>query len=102
MRIVTEPFLHEMGRRYPQAAHWLESFRSIAKRATWKSLIELRRTYPHADIVTVKSGRTVVVLNVAGNKYRLISAIHFNQQIIFTLRFLTHAEYSKESWKIEL
>lgn len=102
MRIVTEPFLQEVGRCYPQAAEWLENFRRIARDAQWKNITEIRRTYPHADLVAVKSGRKVVVLNVAGNKYRLITAIHFNRQIIFALKFLTHAEYSKDQWKTDL
>lgn len=102
VRIVTEPFLQQIGVRYPQAAPWLENFRKIARTAKWKNLAELRRTYPHADLVTMESGRTVIVLNVAGNKYRLIAAVHFNRRIIFTLKFLTHAEYSKDKWKTEL
>jgi hypothetical protein len=27
---------------------------------------------------------------------------HFDQQIVYTLRFMTHAEYSKEKWKDRL
>ena len=49
--------------------------------------------------VAVASGRTVVVFNVRGNRYRLVTAIHYNRQIIYTLRFMTHAEYSKNRWK---
>lgn len=99
MRIVTEPYLRECARRYPQASEWLAAFRQLARAAAWRNLQELRQTYPHADSVKVASGRTVVVLNVCGNKYRLITAVHFDRQIIFNLRFLTHAEYSKETWK---
>src|SRR5258707_949399 len=102
MRIVTEPFLKEMAARYPQAAEWLNTFRRSARKAHWRNIVELRRTYPHADAVTVRSRRPVTVLNVAGNKYRLIVAIHFNHQIIFTLCFLIHAEYSKDQWKNDL
>ncbi|MCL4177564.1 MAG: type II toxin-antitoxin system HigB family toxin [Verrucomicrobia bacterium] len=36
------------------------------------------------------------------NGYRLIAAIHFDRQTAYTLRFLTHAEYSRERWKDEL
>jgi mRNA interferase HigB len=50
----------------------------------------------------VGSGKSAVVFNVCGNTYRLIVAIHFDRQIAYTLRFLTHAEYSKDSWKNEL
>jgi len=60
-----------------------------------------RRSFPHADQVTVQSGRTVTVFNIT-NDFRLISAIHYNRQEVFTLRFLTHAEYDKNSWKSAL
>jgi len=35
----------------------------------------------------------------AGNRCRLITAIHYNRQLVFTLMVLTHAEYDKEKWK---
>jgi len=28
--------------------------------------------------------------------------MHFDRQVAYTLRFLTHAEYSKDRWKDEL
>jgi mRNA interferase HigB len=102
IRIVTEIFLKRTAAQYPQAAEWLAAFQRVARTAQWKNIVDLRRTYPHADSVTVRSGRVVIVLNVAANKYRLLTAIHFNRQTIFTLRFLTHAEYSKDHWKNEL
>jgi mRNA interferase HigB len=102
MRIIKEPFLKAQALAFPQAAAWLQAFRAIARAAEWKSIVDLRRDYPHADAVTVKSGRTVIVLNVAGNKYRLLVAVHFNVQTVFTLRFLTHIQYSKGRWKSEL
>ena len=62
----------------------------------------MRSMFPSADWVTVRSGRKVVVFNVAGNEFRLVCAVHFNTGMVFALRFLTHAEYSQESWKDEL
>ena len=44
----------------------------------------------------------MIVLNVAGNKYRLVIAAHFNRGIVYTLRSMTHAEYSKQKWKDDL
>ena len=57
---------------------------------------------PSADPVRVTSGRTVVVFNIAGDRYRLLTAIHYNMRKVFILRFLTHAEYTRETWKDEL
>ena len=102
IRIIKENFLQQAARRHPQAGAWLASWRKAVHAARWQSLADVRKTYPSAEAVTVKSGRTVTVFNACGNKYRLLAAIHYNRKIVFTLRFLTHAEYSKDEWKNDL
>lgn len=102
MRIIKEGFLVQAGIDYPKAARFLENWRTIVRAAEWKSLVDLRKTYPSVDVVKVESGRQVVVFNVCGNDYRLLTAMHFNRQVVYTLRFMTHAEYSKDRWKDEL
>jgi len=49
-------------------------------------------------MVAVK-GRGFYFFNLGGNKYRLIAAIHFNTQMLFVRRILTHSEYDTERWK---
>ena len=46
--------------------------------------------------------RSGFVFNIRRNDYRLIVAAHFNRQIVYTLCFMTHAEYSKDTWKSDL
>ena len=99
MRVVKEAFLVQAAKEYPKAAAYLETWRKIVKAAAWQNLLDVRRTYPSADPVRVKSGRQVFVFNVCGNDFRLLVAIHFNRQIVFTLRFMKHAEYSRDKWK---
>lgn len=74
----------------------------VANTARWLSLTDTRQTFRHADVVKVGSGRSTVVFNIAGNKYRLITAIHYDRKTIYILRVMTHAEYSREKWKEEL
>ncbi len=45
--------------------------------------------------------RNVIVFNLGGTKYRLITALHYDRGIAYILRFLTHADYSKARWKAE-
>ena len=99
MRIIKEAFLVAAGREHPPAARHLEVWRTTVKAAAWCNLVDVRRSYPEADVVKVHSGRTVLVFNLRRNDYRLIAAAHFNRQIVYTLRFMTHAEYSKDRWK---
>lgn len=85
--------------QHVDAGQSLAAWLTNAEAATWRSISEVRRVYPHADAVEVASGRTAVVFNIRGNRYRLITAIHYNRQVLYTLEFLTHAEYSKDRWK---
>ena len=102
MRIIKVPFLEEATKKFPKARKWIENWCSIVKEVPWKNIQDVRASYPSADTVTVGSGSNVVVFNVCGNDFRLIVAIHYNRGIVYTLRFLTHAEYSKDKWKKEL
>jgi mRNA interferase HigB len=102
MRIIKRSTLTEFGERYADAAEPLARWYRIARRAQWENLAEVRRDFSHADNVTVASGKPVTLFNVAGNEYRLVMAIHYNRQIVYTLRVMTHAEYSRGKWREQL
>ena len=99
MRIIKEAFLAAAGRQHPPGARHLEVWRKTVRAATWRNLVDVRRSYPDTDTVKGRSGRSVLVFNLRRNDYRLIAAAHYNRQIIYTLRFMTHAENSKYRWK---
>ena len=102
MRIIKRSTLARFWQRHPRARESLLRWHALTKRGRWTSLQDVRATFPHADLVTVASGRTVVIIDIAGNHYRLITAIHYNRQLVFTLRVLTHREYADKKWKDEL
>ncbi len=78
--------------------HALESAISewykVAKYAAWRSLVDVRKVYPHADFVD-----PYTVFNIKGNAYRLIVKIEYRWQMIFVKQLLTHDEYDKRDWK---
>lgn len=94
--------IRQWAQRHPDAVAALGQWLRIVRQARWKNFVELRLACRTADQVKVASGRRVIVFNIAGKAFRLIAAVHFDRQRIFTLRFLTHAEYSKNRWKDEL
>jgi mRNA interferase HigB len=102
MRIIKPATVEAWMRQFATAAPGLRWWLEVIRAAQWRSFAELRRVFPSADLVKVNSGRTVIVFNVAGKKYRLIAAVHFERQRLFAMRFLTHADYSKDRWKHEL
>lgn len=99
MRIITRKRLREYADRFADAGTALAAWARVAAAARWRSLDDLRMTYPHADAVRVASGREATVFNIRGNRYRLITAIHYDRQRMYLMRFLTHAEYNKDTWK---
>lgn len=102
MNVIKPTRLQEYWTRYRRAKPSLEDWLVKTRSAEWHNVMEVRRTFPHADGVIVNSGRTVVVFNIGGGNYRLITAIHYNRGNVYVLRFLTHADYDKARWKDEL
>jgi mRNA interferase HigB len=102
VRLIKRTTLREYIRRFPKASTSLDDWARLTLAAAWKNLVDARKTFPHADQVKVKSGRTVMIFNICGNDFRLIAAIHYDRGKVFVLNFLTHAEYSKDTWKSRL
>lgn len=102
MRIINPATLTEYWREHPDAEDALKRWLAEAKKASWRSIQDVRKTYPHADAITVTSGSIVTAFNIKGNAYRLIVAIHYNRQRIYILGFMTHAKYDKDRWKGQL
>ena len=76
--------LREFWEAHRQAEASLRTWVQQTQAARWRGFAELRKTIPSADQVTVTSGRTVVVFNIAHNRYRLIAAVHYNTRIVYT------------------
>ncbi len=99
MKVIKPATVRQWAQRHPTAASSLLGWLALVKVATFENFVALRKVYRSADQVRVVSGRKVVVFNISGNNYRLIAAVHFNTQRVFVLRFMSHAEYSKNQWK---
>ena len=94
MHIISRKKLLEAGTRHADVADPLDAWYRIAKKSTWKTLVETREVFPTADSVGKLS-----VFNVKGNEYRLIAEVFYDSQTILIRAVLTHAEYDKGKWK---
>src|ERR1700736_2924160 len=100
MRIIKESrVLREFPKQHSRAASSLLQWRNIARHTSWKKFADVKQTWSSADQETLPNGYRVVVFNIGGNSFRLITAIHYNRGIVFIRKFMTHAEHSKEEWK---
>jgi mRNA interferase HigB len=95
MRVIPIKKLREFWGQYTDAEDSLRTWYKVAEKARWTSLLDVRRTYPHADFVDPYH----TVFNIGGNEYRLIAKIEYAHGLIFIEHVLTHKEYDGGKWK---
>ena len=96
MRVISRQALREFARYHRDAETPLDDWYRIARRMNWTSLMDVRKTYPHADAAC-----RFTIFNIGGDKYRLATRIEYGTGRIYIHRVMTHVEYSKGDWKAQ-
>lgn len=99
MRVISLTPLREFWERHPDAEGPLRLWYKTVMNAEWDNLRDARRDYPHADGVRTRTGDTLTVFSIGGNKYRLIARVRFDYRLVNVRAVLTHAEYSAGRWR---
>jgi mRNA interferase HigB len=94
MHVISRKALRLFWEQHPDSKAPLVRWHQIVQSTEFSSFAELRRAFPSADMVD-----RFVVFNIAGNKYRLVTSIHFNRLKVYIRHVLTHAEYDRGDWK---
>jgi mRNA interferase HigB len=94
MHIISRKALRQFWEKHADSKDPLTRWYQIVERTDFDSLADLRKSFPSADKV-----EGFVVFNIAGNKYRLITSIHFNRHRIYIRHVLTHRQYDEAKWK---
>ena len=94
MHIISRKALKGFAQAHASSEAPLDAWYRIAKAASWTSLDDVRKTFPHADFVA-----PFTVFNIKGNTYRLVVIINYRGQRLYIKHVLTHAEYDKDGWK---
>jgi mRNA interferase HigB len=94
MHIISRKALRLFWEQHPDSQTALVRWFKVVRPTKYRNFTELRATFPSAD----KVGNWIV-FNIGGNKYRLITSIHFNRGKVYIRHVLTHQEYDQGSWK---
>jgi len=94
LHVISRKKLVEAAARHADLSAPLDAWYRIAKRAQWRTLVDVRKQFPSADSV-----ERYVVFNIKGNAYRLIVEIYYESQVLLVRHVLTHIEYGREGWK---
>lgn len=101
MHVVTRRKLHEAAKDFRDAAKEISAWLAVVEGVRWRNFNEVRQIFLDADAVD-----GYVVFNIRGNRYRLITVIHYakdepeeTQGHIYIRSFLRHADYNdKKKW----
>lgn len=94
MRVITNRRLLEFSAIHQDASGSLQAWRKTMESTNFGGFAELREVFRSVDKVG-----DLHVFNIAGNKYRLITFLHFDRQLCYIKQVLTHTEYDKGAWK---
>ena len=94
MHIISRKALLDFANEHTDAEKPLDDWYRTVKRVNWKSIVDVRRTYPHAD-----AAGDFTIFNIGGNKYRLATYINYQSRRIYIRYVMTHEEYSRKEWK---
>src|SRR5258708_1201766 len=99
MHVIARPKLTAFGQHHADAREWLAHWWSVAAKASWTCLEDVRKNYVKADQVD-----QCLVFD-RGNRYRLIVRVSYANQhsrgTLLVKHFLTHAEYDKNLWRCD-
>jgi mRNA interferase HigB len=99
VELVNVKAIDRFAGKHRDAAKWLANWVQVTRAAFWRSLHDVRRQFPSADGVTLKTGVVVTVFNVKGNEYRLLAIITYDAQRVVVLDVMTHQAYARGKWK---
>lgn len=97
MRVISKKKLRDFYLAHPQAEIPLTEWYYIMHEIKPANISELRKVFNSPDPV---HGYTI--FNIAGNKYRLVTAAHYNTQLCYVRQIWTHADYDKPMNKTKL
>lgn len=90
--MISKKVLTQFAAAHREADAPLQAWRKIVQTGTFANYADLKRAFNATDKVG-----DFYVFDIGGNKYRVISAIHFNRQTLFIRHVFTHQEYDR--WK---
>ena len=94
MRIISNRALRSFVSNNHQADGPLQGWRRVIGKNRFANWAQLKAAFNAIDKVG-----DLTVFDLGGNKYRLITYIRFEKQIVYIKAVLNHRDYDKGTWK---
>ena len=95
MHVISRRALREFWERHPPAKTSLTVWFRVLESGDFADFNAIKRAFRAADYLA-----PYTIFDVGGNKYRVITVIHYNRQCVYIRHVLTHPEY--DAWSDEM
>lgn len=92
MRVISNKALTDFSKNHAAAEAPMQAWRKIVESRSFTNFADIKTAFNAVDKVDM-----YYVFDIGGNKYRIVAAIHFDQQKLFIRHVFTHKEY--DQWK---
>ena len=99
MNVVGTELIEEFCKRKDRARKAFNKWLPKVEHARWTKRLDAKATFPAADPWTSDSGTEYLILDVGGNKYRVVARPVFEMQTLIIIAVMTHDEYEAGRWK---
>jgi len=91
MRVISRKILREFWERHPDARQSLQTWYADIKHEILTSPTDIKSVYQNASFLA----NNRVVINIKGNRYRIIVVVQYRYGLVY-IRFVgTHKEYDR-------
>lgn len=93
MHVISRRALREFWERHPPAKTPLAAWFRVLESGDFADFSSIKRAFGAADYLA-----PYTIFDVGGNKYRVITVIHYNRQCVYIRHVFTHPEYDVWSY----
>ncbi len=94
MDILNSRIVEQFAEEHPDAKAPLSAWLSKTRSATWTTPADVVKTFNSADHL----GGNKWIFNIGGNKFRMAAMVWIQNERVYVLKLMTHAEYDKEKF----
>jgi mRNA interferase HigB len=95
VKIYGTALVAEFAKRHAASRKPLQRFLTIVEAASWPHLPAAKEVFPSIDYAPFTG---TLIFDIAGNKYRLVARVDFDEQMLYIQKVMTHAEYDREDF----
>jgi len=93
VHVISKRPFREAAEKFPNESTAIMDIYNVLRRGEFGTPDELRRAFPSLD--NFKDKDKWWVIDIGGNKLRLMGAFLFQSQLVYVKHIVTHSEYDK-------